>query len=513
MPTLPNCIPMPTVALIFCSTFVAAAGWTAGAVPLMESASSIPSSATFQSNAGPHHAQGEMAGEVTATSVLLQSRLTAITGPELDAESDIPGQSGIACFEIDLNPNFPNPQRTEWMTAIEDNDFIVRSQVTNLQPGTRYFYRLVLGPDRDNLQFGTACRFKTLPGPTDHQQVTFCMGSCMNYHAFMSGVANGGGPITATAEDKRLGYPAFVAMQSLNPDFFVGTGDIVYYDHPAKSAATSLPELHRKWHEQFRLPRLIQFFSQTPGYWSKDDHDFRFNDADLRGNKLPDAATGIQLFRQQMPIHPLNDKQSPTYRTHRINADLQLWFVEGRDFRSANRDPDGPEKTIWGNDQKQWLMTTLKQSDATWKIIVTPTPLVGPDSGRKKDNHTNIGGFRHEAQQFFDWLQSESLTNVISFCGDRHWQYHSIHPQGVEEFCCGALNDENSIRGSRPGAGNSTDPQGLIRQPYVYSEPTGGFLHVIVSRESAGTPQLVIEHRDDHGKILNTVIRTTGSKD
>ena len=82
----------------------------------------------------------------------------------------------------------------------------------------------------------------------------------------------------------------------------------------------------------------------------------------------------------------------------------------------------------------------------------------------------------------------------------------------MEEFCCGALNDENSIRGSRPGSGNSTDPEGLIRQPYVYSEPTGGFLYVTVSRNSAGLAQLTIEHRDDHGKILNTVIRTNNNK-
>ena len=45
------------------------------------------------------HAQGELAGEVTATSVLLQSRLTAIPGPVLDESGDIPGAAGIACFE------------------------------------------------------------------------------------------------------------------------------------------------------------------------------------------------------------------------------------------------------------------------------------------------------------------------------------------------------------------------------------------------------------------------------
>ena len=41
-----------------------------------------------------------------------------------------------------------------------------------------------------------------------------------------------------------------------------------------------------------------------------------------------------------------------TYRTFRWGKDLQIWLVEGRDFRSPNNMPDGPDKTIWGAEQK-----------------------------------------------------------------------------------------------------------------------------------------------------------------
>ena len=33
--------------------------------------------------------------------------------------------------------------------------------------------------------------------------------------------------------DKGLGYPALVAIKQLRPDYFVGTGDNVYFDHPS----------------------------------------------------------------------------------------------------------------------------------------------------------------------------------------------------------------------------------------------------------------------------------------
>jgi len=449
-----------------------------------------------------YHAQGELAGEVTATSVLLQSRLTAISGPVLDENGDLPGKGGVAYFEWSETPDFAVPTRSKWSEPRAANDFIIRTQISKLKPGTRYYYRLVFGEVREAVQTGPTRTFKTL---ATSGKVSFCMGSCMNYHAFMHGKSNGGGPITATDEDKRLGYPSFSAMAALKPDFFIGTGDIVYYDHPAKPAAQTLPELRKKWHEQFRFPRMIEFFAHIPAYWSKDDHDFRFNDADLGSiQKLPAPKTGIEVFREQMPVFTSGDRETPMYRTHRVHQHLQLWFMEGRDYRSPNKQPDGPEKSIWGREQREWLQRTLKASDATWKVIITPTPMVGPDRNSKTDNHTNLAGFKHEADSFFQWLRDNDLKNVMTFCGDRHWQYHSIHPLGVEEFSVGALNDENAIRGEKPGGPKTTDPEGLVKQPYIYKEPTGGFLHVSIADDA----RLVIEHRDDHGVLLNGVEKT-----
>jgi phosphodiesterase/alkaline phosphatase D-like protein len=45
--------------------------------------------------------------------------------------------------------------------------------------------------------------------------------------------------------------------------------------------------------------------------------------------------------------------------------------------------PDGPEKTILGDEQKIWLMQSLLESDATYKFVITPGPIVGPDKRGK----------------------------------------------------------------------------------------------------------------------------------
>jgi alkaline phosphatase/alkaline phosphatase D len=194
------------------------------------------------------------------------------------------------------------------------------------------------------------------------------------------------------------------------------------------------------------------------------------------------------MFLEAVPVVGPKDPNPVTYRTHRINKLLQIWLVEGRDYRSNNSDADGPGKTIWGTVQKNWLKKTLEQSDATFKILISPTPMVGPDRNTKIDNHTNLDGFRYEGDAFFSWLESEGFLdkNFYIICGDRHWQYHSIHPTGFEEFSTGAMVDENAILGNPAGDPNSTDPEGKVKQLYCqckgFAMPaSGGFLNLTIN--------------------------------
>jgi alkaline phosphatase/alkaline phosphatase D len=291
----------------------------------------------------------------------------------------------------------------------------------------------------------------------------------------------------------------------LKPNFFVGTGDNVYYDTPTKPRAQTIAELRQKWHEQFVQPRYRDLFAAVPTYWMIDDHDYRIDDGDNSGDYDPSPEVGRNTMLEQLPVGSAGDRDVKTYRTHRISKDLQVWFPENRMYRSPNAMPDGPDKSIWGKEQKAWLMRTLKDSDATFKLLISPTPMVGPDDLRKFDNHTNVKGFQHERDEFFAWLKETGILgkNFYILCGDRHWQYHSIHPAGVEEFSCGALVDANARLGRKPGDPQSTDPRGLIKQPYVQNPASGGFLLVEVAPAADGKPAtLTFKHHDERGTVL-----------
>jgi alkaline phosphatase D len=233
----------------------------------------------------------------------------------------------------------------------------------------------------------------------------------------------------------------------------------------------------------------INFHRQVDSYFIKDDHDTWMNDCwPGRETKFMGEFTyeqGTQIFLDEVPM---GDK---TYRTIRWGKDLQIWLVEGRDYRSPNPMPDGPEKTIWGAEQMEWFKSTVQSSDASFKVLISPTPIVGPDRENKNDNHANIG-FKHEGDQVRKFISEQA--NMVTVCGDRHWQYISKDLEtGVVEFSCGP--------GGNDHAGGWKQEDKLPE--HIYLNVVGGFLEGIVSRKD-GNPVLTFRHHDPDGKVLNT---------
>jgi alkaline phosphatase/alkaline phosphatase D len=429
-------------------------------------------------------AQGVFAGELTETGAILQSRLTT---RGRDENGEVQGITGVARFELSEDPEFANFDATDWLTALADNDFIVKARVDGLAPATVYHFRLRYGRNEGTSKLSGVSRFETLAGPAISRPVTFTALTCMNYEKFHFGDFNAEGEMKLKpypGHDKHLGYPALSYISLLEPQFVIYNGDNVYYDQnpSGQAVASTVEDMRFRWHRQYSQPRLLDIMGVAGGYWLKDDHDFRFNDSDLEGDRAPSPKTGIRIFREQVPVVDPALENAVTYRTRRVSRELQLWFLEGRDYRSPNAMEDGPGKSIWGKEQMAWLKKTLKASDAVFKILIVPSPMVGPDKGRKSDNHTNFGGFRHEAGEFFAWLGEEGFSpeELFIITGDRHWQYHSIHPSGFQEFSAGSISYANAQRAVKPGDARGTDPQGLIKQPYVSPDLRGGFLQVYV---------------------------------
>ncbi|MEL6923510.1 MAG: alkaline phosphatase D family protein [Bacteroidota bacterium] len=471
--------------------------------------------------------QGMMAGEASDASVILQARLTRFD--TLD-QGYLPGQNGWLKFLYQEAGSPITIRSTAWLAAFPERDHIIKQKIRALKSNQVYEYQALYGVDTIQYRRSEVHQFKTHPGAANTVAVRFAVVTGMNYYKFHFG--NYDPEKRYKGEDRKLGYPALESMRRLAPDYFIGTGDNVYFDHPAPRGferarqagiepaqgwfegtwVTDEAGMRRKYHVQFVQPRFKQLFQQTATYWEKDDHDYRLNDADPYSDFPITHEMGIKNFREQLPVTDPTDNNALTYRTFRVSKDLQIWLVEGRDYRNANEMPDGPNKSLWGATQKTWLQNTLLASDATFKILISPTPMVGPDDAYKKDNHVNQKGFRHEGDAFFNWLEENDFLekNFYIVCGDRHWQYHARHPSGFEEFSTGALVDNNARAGRLAGDPQSTDPDGLIQQLYIQGTPesaSGGFL-IFRTERKEDVPQAIFSFYNEQGQLLYEAVKS-----
>lgn len=371
---------------------------------------------------------------------------------------------------------FPTLQRksavqTEWVPTSADHDFTAQWKIEGLKPNKEYSAVIEARPiDGDALTAVIRGSFKTAPAVSQSKNLRFCVTTC---HDFLR------------RDDAMAGHKIYPAMSKMKPDFVVHAGDIEYYDKPDPWAMT-LPLMRFKWGRIFALPSNRDFYQRTTSYFLKDDHDTLKNDC-WAGQMYGSVsfAEGVRLFNEeQFP------SLSPRYTTVRWGRDLQVWFLEGRDYRSPNTMPDGPEKTILGQTQKEWLFETLAESDAKFKLIFSPTPVVGPDRKNKKDNHAN-DTFVYEGNQIRKALGD--VDNVIVLCGDRHWQYASTGSEnGLWEFGCGPGSEKHQLGWKK----------GDERPKHRFLRVAGGFLSgELKYRDAAST--LTLRHHKVTGEEVS----------
>ena len=275
-----------------------------------------------------HLGSGAMAGEITDRSAIIHVRLTAASGQ--DAEGLIHGAAGDVRAQYDTTGSFARPTVTPWQTVKASEDHTAKFTVTGLQSAQRHYYRFEY---RANAQapakMSEPFSFMTAPNADQRAPVMFHVTTCQDLRAERT----------------------YLPMAAQKPDFCVSAGDTVYYD--GQCLARNVPQAWQAYQKMFGLPAMKDYYRHVGGYFMKDDHDFRFNDADPfmkgvwarhdrlkpgakviaeRGEQRLDGAwltaeEGARVFRQ---VFPLSEKP---YRTFRWGRGVQIWMTETREFR------------------------------------------------------------------------------------------------------------------------------------------------------------------------------------
>lgn len=442
----------------------------------------------------PYMGNGIKTGEVDSDSAIVWGRLTAV--PDMLSDGlKFRDDDGVGGKRLELLPRMVGsvpgaegqlrvvywPERrpeqrvyTNWEDVDGSTDHTHQFRLKHLEPATKYHVRVegrLDGPDDPEISAfdGT---FRTAPRADVDSTANIAIVTCQDYHR---------------RDDPANGHTVYSTMEKFGLDFLVHTGDQEYYDL-ARPFATTVEAARFKWHRIYAEPFLREFHRNNAAYFMKDDHDTLRDDC-WPGQRFGDLtfAQGLAIRREQLPTGPM------PYRTVRWGRDVELWLMEGREFRTPNTIPDGPDKSIWGSAQKQWFYETFGKSGATFRILVSPTPLVGPDKPGKADNHAN-DAFKHEGNELRAFLAAQKNTIVV--CGDRHWQYVSVDPvTGLREYSVGPTSDAH--------AGLFSEDQRTNMHQYLNIK--GGFFHIEVFRDG-DIPKIALRHRGVDGTVYHEEI-------
>ena len=368
---------------------------------------------------------GIASGDVTDKSAIIWSRV-----------NNQPAQMNV---EYDTNANFTDPL-SKTAQANLTTDFTAHAKLDSLQPDTQYYYRVwftdsELGNDTNSsinndlsatpnaveqVEIGT---FRTAPSSN--------MTSNSSDLSFIWSADLGGQNYCRNANDG--GYSVFKSMQSLDPDFFIANGDMIYADGacPAQGPIffnntnnqtitwTNIPgnfksiadpsvdwnnitEVESIFLEHWKYNRNDTYFKEflrnVSMYSQWDDHEI-INDFGSRWLYWNLFSTGREgypnivkegtdafLYYSALDIDNITsndsarDRDGHIYRSFNWGKNLDLFIIDARSYRSQNHIADTPDsnKTMLGDKQLEWLKQELINSNATWKVISSDVPISIP---------------------------------------------------------------------------------------------------------------------------------------
>lgn len=378
--------------------------------------------------------QSVASGDVTQNSCILWTRT-------LDA--GIP----IVC-QVSETQDFSNLVFNEVFVPSEASDNTVKVKVSNLKPGTKYYYRFV--KDKSSSPVGV---FKTIE--KNPERIRFAVVSCQDY-------SNGF-------------YSAWYHISREKIDFVVHLGDYIYetLSEPTfqyaqmrtislssgRKVALELKD-YRELYKIYKSDRYLQMAHENfPFYIIWDDHEFANDSAytlspdngkELWGSdeQKERRLQASQVWYEYLPVdvyfEPKEEdpkKQIRIYRRFDFGSLARLLMTDERLYRSPHPCGEGAlgqrylascdkveQTTMLGQEQLDWFLGELKKAQndgVVWKIHGNEVCMsqMSFTSREGKISYLNLDqwdGFAGERRKIFDHIVQNSIKNYFVVTGDLH---------------------------------------------------------------------------------------------
>lgn len=347
-------------------------------------------------NYGTHLIHGPMLGNVTHSDASFWVR----TYEEDEVE--------IKCFKADDLVNIISSAKSN---SSKETDFTAVVNLNGLSENTEYVYKVYINGNEvtslNNLKFSTY--------PIHSRVVSIGFGGGAGY----------------TPQNEKIWKS--IASHRLNAMLLLG--DNVYIDIPEEPG----PFHDYTYYRRQSQSDFANMISTTPIYSIWDDHDAATDDVWL--GPYVDKPTWkmplLNVFKRNWNNPRYGAEDKPACWFNFSISDVDFFMLDGRTYRT---NPFKEEKTMLGPVQKAWLLNGLKNSKATFKIIVSPVPW---SSEAKPGSNDTWNGFVNERQEIYQFLSDNDIQGVVLLSADRHrtdfWKNNRDNDYPLYEFMSSRL--------------------------------------------------------------------------
>jgi alkaline phosphatase D len=393
----------------------------------------------------PALTHGVQSGDVTATSGVVWAR------------ADRPSRMLV---EASATPSFRRSTLIEGPVLTPATDLTGKVRLRGLRPGREVFYRVQLEDLDDPFVTSAPVRgsFATAP-ERRRRDVSFVWGADI--------VGQGWG-INPDIGGLRI----FRAMEGVEPDFFLCSGDVVYADNPLAEAVTlpdgrvwrnvttpakskvaeTLDEFRGQFAYNLEDENYRSFAAGVPNVCQWDDHEVVNNW--YPGEILEDAryternvdvlaARAKRAFFEWLPITPGAEGVGRIHRKLAYGPHLDVFVLDMRTFKDPNGDNRyaDPQRGLLGAEQREWLKRELAASTATWKVLANDLPfgLLVPDGPAaweavaQGDPGPPLGR-ELELADVLSHAHRNGVTGIVALTGDVHYAAAHFYDPGRAAF-------------------------------------------------------------------------------
>ena len=326
------------------------------------------------------------------------------------------------------------------VTARKDRGHTARTFVKGLKPDERYYYRFVTEDSKSPVG-----RFKTAPPLNSRRPVRIAFYSCQHYEAGFYNAQR------AIANEPDL-------------DLVICLGDYMYEysdfdDANPRQDRTGrnrdgdvqfLDEYRQKYHLYKSDPDLKAMHAAHPFISVWDDHEVEDNNAGANPSSAAEPGktnlkdyprrvsydqrreNGYRAFFNYMPRTRFKGDRNRIFEDYRLGKTVDLMLTDERQYRDQQPCNDAiltpcPEsqdpRTLLGAKQKQWLLSSLERSPATWKLWGTELMLMGLRLGPSPVATAQVDawdGYARERKEILDFVIDRGVKDVVAITGDIH---------------------------------------------------------------------------------------------